>query len=751
MNILFSNIQPLRFLTKFAFLITVLSCFYTSLSLAEVTFNQREISQKLEVKNGQLEVIEKALSEKRLLQDSVLKTRKVLKEHRDQLTEIVESITPFSTELKGQIEDLGPVSEDRESSLEPKNIQKSRKELNDRFLIIDGLLKQGEALTSKSNRLLEKIGTIRRSQFVDQLFQPQASPFKYDLWVSAKNAYQVQLSNIKKYTQNKTVSPLTYTALILFIILFSVTTILSKRAFSKVLTIDSEQQNKSNFQNASSSIILPLIGVIVGLTAIYHSLALQEIVTIINSAFSCKMFGIFGYVIFVFFITSRLSEANIIRPTMRWLSIITAVIYAIDFVLLESGRVMGTPLELAVSQSYIVTTIFSVLLGSLSVSLLRRETDQETFFIPRHVFIILLLVSICIVIGNALGYVALSRFIFERIVLMFSLLTFVLVIRGVIQPYLSHIDRLFYKDSDPSSDTPKEHLLLFWLKLILDTALLCLSLPFIAWILGADWIDIKDWVVEVFFGFKVGAVTISIADICVALALFFILLFMTKSVQRVLNTKILPKTKMDVSVRHSIVQILGYVGLIVSIMVGISAVGFDLTNLALIAGALSVGIGFGLQSIVSNFVSGLILLFERPIKAGDWVIVNSGEGLVKKISVRATEIETFDRTSIIVPNSELISSSVKNWTHKDKIGRVVVPVGVSYNSDPHKVREVLLQCIQNSSNVLKNPEPSVYFKDFGDSALIFESRFFIKNISDVFRVSNQIRFDIWDALKKEKI
>ena len=205
---------------------------------------------------------------------------------------------------------------------------------------------------------------------------------------------------------------------------------------------------------------------------------------------------------------------------------------------------------------------------------------------------------------------------------------------------------------------------------------------------------------------------------------------------------------MDTSVRQSITQVLGYVGLIIALMASISAVGFDLTNLALIAGALSVGIGFGLQSIVSNFVSGLILLFERPIKVGDWLITNSGEGIVKKISVRATVVETFDRTSIIVPNAELISSSVKNWTHADRVGRVIVNVGVSYSSDPQQVRDLLMDMITENEDVLKTPKPTVLFKDFADSALIFEIRFFISNIQEIFPISSQVRFDIWEVFKE---
>src|SRR5690606_7450934 len=143
-----------------------------------------------------------------------------------------------------------------------------------------------------------------------------------------------------------------------------------------------------------------------------------------------------------------------------------------------------------------------------------------------------------------------------------------------------------------------------------------------------------------------------------------------------------------------------------------------------------VGIGFGMQSIVSNFVSGLILLIERPIKVGDWIVVGVDQGLVKDIRVRATEIETFDRSSVVIPNSELISNRVMNWTLKDRSGRGIVKVGVSYGSDVNRVREILLEIADKRREILSYPAPQVVFIDFGASAFDFELRYFLRDIGD---------------------
>jgi small-conductance mechanosensitive channel len=176
-----------------------------------------------------------------------------------------------------------------------------------------------------------------------------------------------------------------------------------------------------------------------------------------------------------------------------------------------------------------------------------------------------------------------------------------------------------------------------------------------------------------------------------------------------------------------------------------------MSNIALVAGALSLGIGFGLQNIVSNFVSGLILLAERPFKVGDWVVAGANSGMVKKISVRATEIETFQRQTVIVPNSEFINSAVGNWTHRNKLGRIDVKINVAYGTDARRAAETMDAVVRSHPLVLKNPEPFVVFLNFGPAALEFELRFFLADILNANVVQNDIRFAILEAFDRERI
>jgi potassium efflux system protein len=151
--------------------------------------------------------------------------------------------------------------------------------------------------------------------------------------------------------------------------------------------------------------------------------------------------------------------------------------------------------------------------------------------------------------------------------------------------------------------------------------------------------------------------------------------------------------------------------------------------------------------VVNNFVSDLILLVERPIKAGDWVVIGGHEGKVKKVNVRSTEVETFQRASVIIPNADLISSPVVNWTHKNMLGRVEVSIGVAYGTDPRKVEKILVDCAKAHPNVIATPEPFVLFMDFGDSALVFELRAFLSDVERRIMTASDLRFAIDDAFR----
>jgi small-conductance mechanosensitive channel len=268
---------------------------------------------------------------------------------------------------------------------------------------------------------------------------------------------------------------------------------------------------------------------------------------------------------------------------------------------------------------------------------------------------------------------------------------------------------------------------------------------------GFSWSDVSGWMQSSAIGLYVERLTFSLGDIFFAIFIFIAILLATRWLQRALEEHVLPQTRLDVGVRHSLKAAVGYVGLIIALVSAVSSLGLDLSSLALVAGALSVGIGFGLQAIVNNFVSGLILLIERPVKVGDWVVVGGHEGFVKRISVRATEIETLQRASVIVPNSEILSAAVVNLTHKDSAGRIDIAVSVAYGSDIEKVREVLLKCGASHPEVARWPKPQVIFKHFGDSALDFELRVHLDNIVHYWTVSSEIRFAIDKAFREAGI
>ena len=303
--------------------------------------------------------------------------------------------------------------------------------------------------------------------------------------------------------------------------------------------------------------------------------------------------------------------------------------------------------------------------------------------------------------------------------------------------------------------TPEGHITgFFWFRLLVNLgwwSLLILSL-IIIWDLSASVVE----EVRVIFtqGFEIGSLKVVPARIVFALVSLGVLVALSAWFQGQMRKRLVSKMPMERGAREAMVTMIGYIGVAVAILITLGISGIDYANLAIIAGALSLGIGFGLQNIVNNFVSGLILLFERPIKTGDWVVVGNTEGHVKSIRIRATQIQTFDRADVIVPNSELISGQVTNWMLRDPRGRIRVPVGVAYGSDTQKVKDILLKVANEHPDVIVNdsaPAPKVLFRQFGDSSLNFELRCYIKHVDDRINIISDMNFAIDAAFRENQI
>lgn len=304
------------------------------------------------------------------------------------------------------------------------------------------------------------------------------------------------------------------------------------------------------------------------------------------------------------------------------------------------------------------------------------------------------------------------------------------------------------KDQDPVPG-------LIWIRLIFSAAIWSGLGLWVLWVWGLSHQGLDLIVTFLHEGFMMGTFRVVPLQIATALLAFSLLLAFFGWFKQNVVPGWLSNARIERGARDALITVTGYLGLTISLLVALSIAGVGFANIAIIAGALSVGIGFGLQNIVNNFISGLILLIERPIRTGDWILVGAIEGFVHRVSIRSTQLRTFDGSHIIVPNSELISSQVTNWMLHDSSGRIKIPISVAYGSDLEKVRVILLAVAHQHDMVITESNrvsaPVVLMTGFGDSALNLELRCFIRSIDSRAQVFSDLCFAINAAFREESI
>ncbi|MEM7216355.1 MAG: mechanosensitive ion channel domain-containing protein [Pseudomonadota bacterium] len=679
--------------------------------------------------------------------------------------------------LRQQLEELGapPAEGEPEESPEAKQL---RETLNQSFADVDARLKIALNASTRARQVQKQIGDLRHTRFIQSIsirtpgltsagfwseFVTGFRGFYRSLRLLIRDSFSIFATQLEADTRVQVLLPLA-------LLLLAIVVIRTRKFLAHLNGSEQSSFHEGRAGNAVSGLIYYLKnGIVIGLIpfVIYRILSWLGLLTnrldqLLNGITIAIGFVIAAIALFRIFLAPGrpdLRITNVRDPAARKIFTIlfTGVFLAVAiFVLHRTAVVLVSPLEVSVG----LTLIFSFLVGGTSLWALfvargdRRirilengESEKLTgfwFYLIWAAWI----TSIVILLSAIIGYVAFAEFLSQQ--LLFGL---VVVLSAWL--LLRFVDYVFTTapaevandaDENPSSGQAS----------ILGAGVIKLSVYVVAGALlllpwGYRTADFFEIFKELFFGFEIGGLRISVSTLLLAFILFFVGYTVTVALRNWLNNKFLPTTELDIGISNSISTVFGYLGFILAAILAISAAGFDLSNLAIVAGALSVGVGFGLQSIVNNFVSGLILLAERPIKAGDWVSTSGGEGYVKKISVRSTEIETFDRAMVIVPNSTLITDNVTNWTHSGKSGRIIIPVGVGYDSDPAQVQEILLNCAKEHSMVLGRPSPVVYFMDFGASSLDFQLRCFLSDINYSVSVQSDLRFEILKQLRAAKI
>ncbi len=735
-----------------------------------------EMPPRLSAIAAKIDDISKSVRDNELDDSALLQFRTQLEPLSADNQAILEELQPLLEAARQRLEQLGakPAANEPPESAEAA---KTRAENQKAFDDLDTQIKRARVLSVRVTQVGGDITNARRELLLGEIFKPTSSAFNPSVWYNASLAMprvSRTLTFIVSDLFDRIQQRLKGARLLRFIGAVLILTGLYAALRYLVLRFVIRKPRTDAISKFQKTIAAIWVALTIAILPIAVAMAFVEIlksfdlITPYVTPFIAAVLDVVRMISVCVGLARGLFAPG--RPEWRLLSLHDDVArryhrLALNFVcivaalrLMESiNQIVSAPLDISIAVRSLLTISAAIVMANSLFGAARSGKLLDIELGPilekkRDWFSVWWLAVWAAIIGiigaNIFGYINFANFMITQIMWV----TFILVVAYLLYTLANEAIGQFMNPNSAIAQAASTALGVGSSALkqisILLSGLVSLMIYFISVLLilapwGVESNSIFDTLQAAFFGFSFGALSFSLSGVVIAIVLFFIGFIATRAFQRWLEKNYLPSTELDSGLQNSITTSAGYAGALAAIALPFAYLGFSFDKLAIVAGALSVGIGFGLQSIVNNFVSGLILLWERAVKVGDWVVVGSDQGIVKRINVRSTEIETFERQTVIVPNSNLISGVVKNWVRMDRNGRFNLEIKVDYKSDPEDVRDILVACAINHPHVLQAPAPSVMFTEFANTTLNFDLRCFVDDVDHMGRTRSDLRFEIF--------
>ncbi|MEM9138260.1 MAG: DUF3772 domain-containing protein [Pseudomonadota bacterium] len=729
-----------------------------------------------------VEALDGRLENGAVLDEDIESERTRLEEYRQSLTTAADQAQDARAPLAAELEALGPAPEDGN---EPVEIAAERSRLSGEIEAFDIEIKRAQQDATRARTLMDKLLELRRDRFTQRLLSREVTPLDpqriygairailskaSEFYAGARTAFVVGAERGSFVDRFALPVLLSIIALIIAVIL--------RRKLVAVL-LDQVQPDASRYRRFAfgaaitlARLLMPMVALAILVTALSNTwFAGGDGQKIIQGLLGASFVLIGAYALGRAFYAPGASHLRLsaldnapAAAAHRALMMLAGVVALHRLI-----TVTGEQISLGIDALVVLNAAF-LIAGGLALWHFTRAAgigitpqdahgDADADAIPgetpptqsfeqlsRAIRLLAFAVAIAAPLLALAGYYRASQYIFYPLTQSGALIGVCLLIYRVVREMAAGAAPK-ETDDDPTQQQARTGLIPVLTAFLLSVV----ATPLLALIWGADRADLIEAWGRVVDGFQVGEVIISPIDFLAFAIVFAVGYIFTRMIQGILRRSVLPLTRWDEGAKSASLAGVGYVGVVVAALVAISTTGLDLSNIAIVAGALSVGIGFGLQNVVNNFVSGIILLIERPIKTGDWVEIGGTHGTVRKVNVRSTEIQTFDRSTMFVPNADLISGTVTNWTHGNSLGRIIVGVGVAYGSDARFVERILLEIAQGHPMLMKRPAPYIVFSGFGADSLDFEIRGVLRDVNWILNVGSDIRFSIYERFAQEGI